>query len=118
MTELPPETVNAAASRVSDILKPNGAQHGGPPMTLREIMDSEDHLGAPLHKTPRAKRSDAGTKRKPAAPEGKLSKEQASRIMDLHIIVTNVRQTLFVAQRDYELAVENLRQFLEEITAK
>ena len=29
MTELPPETVNAAQARVSDILKPNGASDPG-----------------------------------------------------------------------------------------
>jgi hypothetical protein len=113
MTELPPETVNAAASRVSDILKPNGAQHGGPPMTLREIMDSEDHLGAPLHKTPRAKRSDAGKPRqpKPAAPEGKLSKAQMNRFDELLAARDEAKTAYLSAQEVFEA-------FREEITAK
>jgi hypothetical protein len=54
MTELPPETVNAAASRVSDILKPNGAEH------TSEETGPGDRL---VNMRTRAKRSDAGKPR-------------------------------------------------------
>lgn len=130
MTELPTETVNAAQARVSDILKTNGKENR-PLRDLPSSMDGGPH-GAqiavdnsgtgPLVATsavrrvppiPRRTRSDAGKPRekKAVAPEGKLSKEQISRLEGLRAQVT-------VAQMDYERARAAYQAFLEEITAQ
>jgi hypothetical protein len=92
--------------------------HGGPPMTLREVMEAE----SPTPKPARKRRSDAGVPKptKPAAAPVqavKLTREHVDKIRRLGDAVSSAVFTRDNAERVLAAAIHERDAYLDSLTA-